>query len=107
MSELLGGGLHALPRTASSCIVASALEESVSIDAALRGVKKLRVVTLGGVSTATDATAATDFFDVGAALLVLCRLRLRISWKPSSCVAAGFGVVRLLGGRLQQGLKLP
>jgi hypothetical protein len=41
----IGGGLPVFPGTASPCGVASALEESVSMVAALRGAKELRVTT--------------------------------------------------------------
>jgi hypothetical protein len=74
--------------------VASALEESVSMVAALRGAKKLRLTTtFGGVCTASDAAVNTAFLEAGAVSLVLCLFRLRTSLKPSSWVAADFGVL--------------
>jgi hypothetical protein len=62
----------------------------VSMSDARSGAKKFRVATsLRGVSTAENAA----FFDVGTLLFVFCRLRLRTSLKPSSWVAADFGVL--------------
>jgi hypothetical protein len=63
--------------------VASVPEVSVSIVVDRRGAKKFRVVTsfLGAF-----LFSAAGFFKVGVASLLLCRLRLRISLKPSSSV---------------------
>jgi Ca2+/Na+ antiporter len=48
--RIIGGGLPALPGTASSFEVASVPEASVSMSASLRGRKKFRVTTsLGGM----------------------------------------------------------
>jgi hypothetical protein len=91
---IIGGGLPVFPGTASSCGVASALEESVSMVAGLRGAKKLRVTTtFGEVSTASGAAVGTALLEVGAVSSVLCLFRLRTSLKPSSWVAADFGVL--------------
>jgi hypothetical protein len=52
----------------------------------------LRLATsLGGVSTAADAAVGIAFFEVWAVSLVLCRLCLQTSLKPSSWVAVDFG----------------
>jgi hypothetical protein len=85
----IGGGLPLFPGTASSCGVASALEESVSMVAPLRGANKLRVTTTfgGGVCTASEAAVRTAFLEAGAVSSVLCLFRLRTSLKPSSSVA--------------------
>jgi hypothetical protein len=81
--SIIGGGLPALPGTASSTVVASAPEVSVSMVVARRGAKKFRVATsLLGVFL----LSAAGFFEVGAASLVLWHFRLRTSLKPSSCV---------------------
>jgi hypothetical protein len=80
---MIAGGLPALLGTASSGVVASVTEESVSILDARRKAKKLRMATsLAGVFLAS----AAGFFEVGAASLVLWRFRLRTSLKPSYCV---------------------
>jgi hypothetical protein len=73
----------------------------VSKIVALREAEKLRVVSsLWGVSTAADAAVGIGFFEVGVVSLVLCRLLLRTSLKPSSCVAADFGVLDWPAGGL-------
>jgi hypothetical protein len=51
----------------------------------------LRVATsFEGVLRGADDPVGSAFFEVGAVLVALCRLRFRTSWKPSSC--AGFPV---------------
>jgi hypothetical protein len=88
------GWSSCFPGTASSCGVASALEESVSMVAALRGAKKLRrTTTFVGVCTASDAGVGTAFLEVVAVSSVLRLFRLRTYLKPSSWVAADFGVL--------------
>jgi hypothetical protein len=58
------------------------------------GAKKFRVATsLGGVSMAADTAVGIAFFEVRAVSFVLCSLHLRTSLKPSSWVAADFGVL--------------
>jgi hypothetical protein len=77
--RMMGGGLPAVLGTASSGVVASVTEESVSILDARKGAKKLRVVT--------SLASAARSFDDGAASLVLWRFRLQSSLKPSFCVS--------------------
>jgi hypothetical protein len=84
--RIIGGGLPVLPETASSFEVASVPEASVSMSAALRGVKKFRVTTsLGGMSKAIDVLICTvAFFVVPVVSSVARFFRLRTSWKSSS-----------------------
>jgi hypothetical protein len=77
---------------ASSCGLSSGSEASMSMLAALSGAKKFLVGTvLGVVLTAAGPAVTSIFFGVRAALLLLWRLGLRTSWKPTSWV--GFFVV--------------
>jgi hypothetical protein len=53
--------------------------------AALSGAKTFLVGTALGVTlTMAGAAVTTGFFELRAASLLLCRLRLRTPWKPSS-----------------------
>jgi hypothetical protein len=80
---MIGGGLPAVLGTASSGVVASVTEESVSILDARRGAKKLRVATsLLGVFLASVA----GLFAVGAASLVLWHFRLRTCLKRQTAI---------------------
>jgi hypothetical protein len=86
----IGDGRPGLAGPAVSRGVASVLLESGSISDARSGAKKSRVATsLWGVSTVVHVA----FFEFGAVSFVLCRLRLRIFFKSSSCVATDFGVL--------------
>jgi hypothetical protein len=86
----IGGGRPGLAGAAASRGVASVWVESVSMSDAWTGAKKFRVATsFVGVSTAVQAA----FFQFGALSCVLYPLRLRISLKPSSCIAPDFGVL--------------
>jgi hypothetical protein len=85
--KIIGGGLHDIPGTASSCGLASVPEESVSIFVVLRGVKNFRVASsLGAMFKAAEVAAGSAFFEVWAVFSVLCRFHRRTSWKPSSWV---------------------
>jgi hypothetical protein len=86
--RIIGVGLPVFPGGVSLHDVASLLAESVSISVVRSGAKKLRVTTSScGVLTWADAAVGIAFLEVGAVSVVLCRLRLRTSWKPSSLLA--------------------
>jgi hypothetical protein len=76
--SIIGGGLPVFPGAVAVHVEASLPALSVSMLGARNGAKKLRVVIcLGGVLTGSDVAVGTAFLEVGAASLVLCRLRLR------------------------------